>query len=414
MRVVSAIFLFFLVFPVRAEPTPARVQGSELTLQEAVARALVTSPQVSEIDSQLAGRIADAISARVKENPVVDFSADLPIERPPGGGIEQEDVLVTLSQTLRWSDFGARTKLAKAVQEAGAAERVVALNEYIQRVAILFVKLWQLRMRAEVLDDARSRSKSMLSKVSDAAQGGLVSQGDIELLRAEVKNLEAEALAARVEGARTRGEFTRLTGYAVDGVVPAEPQFAARPSREGLLERARQSALPVQLRYRLLKQMAEYQLEVARLDSTPALSPRIGFGRHDDGTSQVTVGISIPIPVFHSNDAEKARAQGALSAALRAEEYGSSESLIAELSGLADALDGVEEQLKLYEGGVIPAKSKALEAYSTQLAAGVGTLFQIWQAQRDLNESRLRTLDLKAMRATLTAQVTTLLGEPVM
>jgi hypothetical protein len=135
VRVVSAIFLFFLVFPVRAEPTPARVQGSELTLQEAVARALVTSPQVSEIDSQLAGRIADAISARVKENPVVDFSADLPIERPPGGGIEQEDVLVTLSQTLRWSDFGARTKLAKAVQEAGAAERVVALNEYIQRVA---------------------------------------------------------------------------------------------------------------------------------------------------------------------------------------------------------------------------------------------------------------------------------------
>lgn len=385
-----------------------RAEDGPLDFNELVREALTNSPEAAKIDASLAERVAEAFSTGVKQNPELDSSFDIPSSRIGG---EKNEMSITVSQAIRPSDFGDRAALALVIEQTGNLEKQIALNQYVQNLAVLYARAWQYQETSTLLTDARKRALQFFNKVSEGAKRGIFSDGDVELFRAEQKTFEADGTAAQAELLQTIAELTRLSGISVQDKRLQkidDTLFLSRDELEGLVK---SSNLPIQRRVQLLKDLAQKQLEVARLDSFPAISPMVGYSRHDDGIDQVTVGFSMPLPFFDRNQGERIKAQGALVAAEREQRYSTSDAMVQEAQLIHAAYQSLRKQVELYETGVIPAKKKAVDAYYRQFDAGVGTAFQLWQAFRELNSSQLRAIELRTSLASVRAQINALTGK---
>jgi cobalt-zinc-cadmium efflux system outer membrane protein len=387
-------------------------EGPPLSLNGLLKEAMLASPEAAKIDATLADRAAEAFDIQVKQNPTMDVEVELPVNARRSRGREDTGLRVVVSQTLRASDFGDRAALARLVEEAGSLERTLALNEFIQTAGVLYARAWQFQERELLFRTARLRAQKILKKISNASTNGLFAEGDVELVKAEIKAFEAESLAANVDLKRAQIELTRMSGVAVSPRTLGKLDEELSISQEALEQQIRTTELPIQRRYASLQALAQKQLEVARLDSRGTLTPQLGYAHHDDGTDQVVLGFSMPLQIFNRNQGEQGRASGALTAAEKGQAYATSEVILSEAQLLYGALKGAKEQIALYEQGVLPAKQRALEAYTRQFDAGLGSAFQIWQALRELNTSQLRVLELQALFAVTQAQLQTLAGRP--
>ena len=383
-------------------------EDASLDFNELVREALTNSPEAAKIDASLSERVAEAFSTRVKENPELSSSFDIPSSRRDG---EKTEVSITLSQAIRPSDFGDRTALASVIEQTANLDKQIALNQYVQNLGILYARAWQYQETNTLLMDARKRAAQFSNKVAEGAKRGIFSEGDVELFRAEQKTFEADGTAAQAELFQTSAELTRLSGLSVQNKRLQKVDDTLLLSKDEFERVVRESHLPIQRRVQLLKDLAQKQLEVARLDSFPAVSPLVGYGRHDDGIDQVTVGISMSLPLFNRNQGERIKAQGALAAAEREQRYSTSDAMVQEAQLIYTAYQSLKKQVELYESGVIPAKKKAVDAYYRQFDAGIGTAFQLWQAFRELNSSQLRAIELRTSLASVRAQINALTGK---
>jgi outer membrane protein, heavy metal efflux system len=373
-----------------------------------VREALSKSPEAAKIDATLAERMAEAFSTGVKENPELSSSFDIPSSNQGG---EKTEISINLSQAIRPSDFGDRTALATVIEQTASLEKQMALNQYVQNLNVLYTRVWQYQEIGGLLKDTQKRASQFLGKVSEGAKRGIFSEGDVELFRAEVKTFEADSVAAHGELSQTAAELTRLSGVTIRDKKLQKINNNLLFSKEEFEQLAKESNLPIQKRVLLLKSLAQKQLEVARLDSFPAISPLIGYSRHDDGIDQVTVGFSVPLPLFNSNQSEKIKAQGALVAAEQEQRYATSDAIVQEVQLIYEAFQSLKKQVELYDTGIIPAKRKVVEAYYRQFDAGVGTAFQLWQALRELNTAQLRSIELKTSLTSAHAQINALIGK---
>lgn len=399
---VLAIFAGLHIAKVRADSKP-------LTLDEIIRETLLRSPEAARIDASLAERAAEAFSVEVMENPVLDAGIEIPLDRPSGEK-EDADISIKISQAIRPSDFGERGALARIIDESANVEKTLALNELIQNVGVLYARAWLLQEKISLFRAAQKRVSAAVKKVTKASGSGLLPEGDIELLKTEVKVFEAERLEAEAMSAQTTAELTRLSAFSTNGYMLLPPPDTFPLSREALEEQVRGSKLPVQRRFELLAKLSQKQLEVARMDVAPIVSPSLGYGRHDDGTSQVLLGVSIDLPVFNRNQGEVIRAEGALAAAQKGGLYGSSDVIVAEALSIFDGLVRLRQQVELYEKGIVPGRERAVEAYNRQFDAGAGATFPYWQSQRELNLAQMKALELRGALGAARAQAIALIG----
>lgn len=393
-------------------PACAGAESQSLSFEEVAREALSHGPEAGKIGLDLAERAAEAFGARVKENPVINLGGELPVDHPSGGR-EDPGVSLSVSQAIRPSDFGQRMALAALIQQTGDAEQVLALNELLSNLAMLYARAWGFQETEKLLNDARTRVSRILKRVT-TGQGsqGAFGEGDIQLLRSELESFEADGVAARGDLARSLAELTRLSGVALSGRTLQKLPDAPLLARDEFERLVRESRLPIQKRFQLLRTLSQKRVEVARLDAFPAVSPQVGYAHHDDGANQVVVGFSVPLTIFNRNEAESMRAQGELAAAERGERYATSDAIVTEALLLYDAAQDTTRQVEIYETKVLPAKTKAVEAYYRQFEGGAATAFQLWQAQRDLNDTRRRALELRVTLAGTRAQINALIGEP--
>lgn len=401
--------LFTLAILAGVHATVARADSTPLSLDELIRETLLRSPDAAKIEAAVSEKSAEAFSVEVMENPVLEAGVDIPLD-PPSGETEDVDVSITLSQAIRPSDFGKRSALADAMNQTADLEKQIALSELIQNIGVLYSRAWQLQETAGFLRDSKKRVGAAVQKVSSASSGGLFPEGDLELLKTEVKVFEAELAQALAMSEQTTAELLKISAFPLTGRKLLPPPDTFPLSRAALEELVRASQLPIQKRYELVSKLAQKQLEVARSDVSPIISPSLGYGRHDDGTSQFLVGVSIPLPVFNRNQDELIRAQGSLSAASRGTQYATSETIVSEALLIFDSIVSLRKQVEFYEQGIVPGKKRAVEAYNRQFDAGAGATFQLWQSQRELTLAQMKSLELRGALAAARAQAMALIG----
>jgi len=375
-------------------------------LDDVLRAAFQKSPELGRIDSLLGERLGEAAETRVKQNPVLGAE----LRGPTNRGGDNKEYEATVYQPLRISDFGFRSKLAALIRESASIEEKLALVEFIHNVSLTFAKTWAVQEQRGVLMNAQERARAILEKIRGAGEKGFLSEGDVAVFEGEVSLLSAEMVGAEADRKRALAELTRVSGAELTDKTLVAPPAPRLPPKDDVLREADENTLPAQKRAEILARVATKQRELARLDAFPRFSPGIGYERTGEDTEQVIVGFSIDLPFFDRNQAARRRALGAELAAMHLRDYATSGRLGDEAKMRHEVVSALAEQRRRFEEQVIPSRERALKGYRKQFDMGQGTAFQVWQAQRELTDTRLRVLDLWSQERTALAELGILLG----
>lgn len=408
-----SLHLFVLVlpvFPVAAFPAAEESRQHEVTTFEAIlAHALSSSPLVKEIDATLAMRLADALDTRLRLNPQLSAVLGLPVQ--PAGAANRTQINVVLSQPIRPTDFGVREAVAELISEAASVEQRLSILELSQNVFLSYLKLWILQEQKTFLSLQRQRAQRIRDRVNAAASRGALGKGDSGLFAAEYKKLSAQLLGIEADTARERAKLLRLSTVKTDDTQLKGPDKTLPIPVDSLLQNLDEGQLPIQSRYELLAKVTVDREQVARRDAFPVFSPQITYQQTEDGGIFVGGGLQFELPVFSRNQSEILRRQGEAVAARAQRVYARSDAFREEITQFILGLDAVKKQAEAYEDDVVPSLARALRSYEEEGFAGGGTVLSAWQAQRELTNAQLATLELWTRYFTLRCELSLLTGQ---
>lgn len=395
-----------LAFLVLSSP----VVGEGLSLDSVLSDALENSPRYRELLATVAEKRQAAGITDTLPNPELDGEIRAITGSRNGSDNEYE---ITLSQPLKLSYLGLRSSVSELLEQSATIEERNSLLELTQSIKLVFAKVWAEQEKERQLSDARERAQTIYRSVELSAKQGAIARGEHKLIQAELERVEAELGGIQADLSRSRAELIRLSGSAIGDAKLKRPLLAALPDRENVLKSFDQSRLPLQKRLDLLAKVAEKQADLARRDSYPGFAPRIGFEHTEDGDDRIIGGISIELPLFDRNQGERIKMNAASNAARSWARYAKSGALREELASLLTAIHASAEQAKKYEDRVVPLLRESLTAYTEQLRAGQGVVFQIWETQRELTEASDRSLELWLKVLAMRSELSILIGDEI-
>lgn len=399
----------FVISSLIAGVISARVARAEsdrvksVTVEEVIEQAMRQSPVVRAIDADRATAQAEGIALETLENPQLDGEYRLPTSN--AGRARANEASASLSQPLRVSYFGARQRVNKLIQQSASSDRALAVLALSQEIRLLYMKGWVFTERELQLERMKKKTGEVSRFVEQAIDRGLFGKGEGAVFRAEERKLAADLIGVQADLERVRAEFSRKTGFRQVGFVRPVWTIIEVPSDVASV------SLPIQQRAQLRKALAEEQGKLAELDRFPRFSPRLVYSRTNDGFDYAGIGISVELPVFDSNRAERHRREAEASAARARNAYLLSDTFRDELGSLKRSAIASFEQAQIYEQDVVPKLEEGLKTYDARLRAGQAALPQVWQTFQALSNARATSLELLVEAASRRAELSVLVGQ---
>lgn len=358
-----------------------------LSLAQAVETALRLNPQLRAAGLELEAIQGSVMQAGALPNPSVDFQQE--DTRP-----ETRVTTFQLSQPIELGGKrAARIELAERSRAVARADLDARLAEVRAATVQAFFEALVAQERVALARESLRVATNALDAASRRVIAGKVAP--TEETRAGVAQATAriELSQAEAERAASLHVLTALMGVADDAVTaldgrpdvlpqpPANDVLADRLARSPTLRRA-------QLEARRLG--AAYELERAR--RIPDVTVSLGARRAQElGRTQAVIGLSIPLPIFSTN-------QGAQLEALRrrdaAEAQAQAEALRlrAEVLQAADQLRGRRREIEALQREVLPGAESAFEAAARGFELGKFGFLDVLDAQRTLLQARAQYL----------------------
>ncbi len=386
-----------------------------LTLQDALAAALLGNPELAGFAYQVRAAEAQALQAGIWSNPELGVEFENFAGSGDFSGSGSMETTVALSQAV---PLGGDIKYRRIAAEhhgvlAGwdyEAERISLLTEVTQRYIAVLQAQRQLQLAEQSLKLAEQISDSIAKRV----EAGDVP--DIENARVAVPVAVAEidkgkaqrALqSARRRLAETWGGSTPLFSVAtgdLENLLPVPPitELASRLSQN-----------PDVARWAVEVSARRAGVKLAKAQAVPDLTGTIGYRRIGESDDDALVaGLSIPISIFDRN-------RGGIQAARLGVATAEQQKKAAELrigSALSSAhfrlVDAYSEATVLRERAVPPALDAYL-AVSEAYNQGNLSFLDVLDADRTLIDIQQQYLDALAAYHTAVAEVEGLTGQPL-
>ena len=382
-------------------PPPSRAEApnptGELALRDAVAAALVGSPELDAFSLDVRVAEARALQAGALPNPQLG----LEVENVGGTGrrqaFEQTETTVFLRQLFQLGGTrAARRRAADLERELAAWQYEAARLAALTATQKAFVATLAAQERLALADERVAAASDKVSAAAERTAAGAAAptarrRAEVELatIRLERRRLEQELAARRAALAATWGAthpaFSRVRGD-LEPITPPPPLGALEAHLDDNPDVAR---FATEIDRRLA------MLDLARADRIP--DPLVGVGsRHfaaNDDTALV-FEVSLPLPVFDRNagailaagrDVEQAEAKRrATETSLRAELARAHAECAA---AWARATDLAQE--------VLPTARASADAVRAQYRAGSAGRLEVLEAEHaviDVRAQRLETL----------------------
>lgn len=364
-----------------------RVAAATLTLSAAVEIALRRHP-----DLLAAGRdvdIADgqALQAGARPNPQLALLSE-------GLRGDQRSTTIQLNQTLELG--GKRAARLSAAQR----ERDLALADLASRAADVRADVTGAYFDALVADQRQSLAQASLAlaaRVADAA-ARRVTAGKIsplEATRAKVALASSQIDLGQAGGAAAISR-QRLAAAMGDAGQPvgalAEPVDAPAPHADLPELLSHLATAPQLTRARRDVERRQAGVELERSRRMPDLTLSLGSKRDAQaGVRQTVIGLSVPLPLFDSN-------QGNLQSALRKADQtrdalaATTNRLTAELSDAFLRDQAARAELAILRGQVLPGAQEAYQAALKGFELGKFNFLDVLDAQRTLLLSKSQYL----------------------
>ncbi|MET4682778.1 TolC family protein [Brevundimonas faecalis] len=255
-----------------------------------------------------AGALAEAAEARVRQarvrpNPNLSLGAENIGGSGPYSGFGAADLNLSLSQGLElWGRRPARVNVARAEAGTAALRRDLALVDAAGRLALVYAEAEAAQRRAQLAEEGLS-----LSLADARAALLLVEEGREPLLRGVQAESEAAAARAALDEAAAERDaaFARLSAAAMlptpatavaagllDAEVGAQTPNLAPTAADAPAVRVAEAE----------RKAAERRIDVERINARPDVTASLGVTRFGaENETALTVGFSLPLPLFDRN-----------------------------------------------------------------------------------------------------------------
>lgn len=360
--------------------------GAAVSLPQAVAAALQSSPNVAVIDRDLAARIADALAVEARLNPEVESFIRYGFER------ERAGFEVELGVPFRWSDFGARAVYGAAFRAAGDIEQKAALFALSAETASLYVSVWAAQERARLAQKAAAEAQAIEAEVRRLERDPRRTVSELRLFGGEAERQRLRFDSLETERQTLAAQLALTTSLPIETLELTAPFAAAVPALAATVALARESDWTRRTAEASLR-LAERRLEVARRDSGPTITPRLRYERTVEGEDEVAVGVALPFPLFDRNQAEITRALADQRAAAIQIRFIDERGLETSVRAAHQRATRYEAAARAYRETVIPAFENNLALVRRQFERGQASLLEIWQLQQSLIDVRREALE---------------------
>ena len=315
----------------------------------------------------------------------------------------------------------ARTEAAVArVAAADARERIVEWDLRLRLSEAWF----DLLLVSEAIG-VHDRTVSALMAFSASAEvsyaEGVAPQADMLRAQTELASLEEHLAELRRLRAAALAQVNTLLGRAVRTPVPvsvpeglrvlraADPGMGMLTARledaelgAGLPTLAELEALALLNRPELALRDAELSVaraeaEVARIERRPGIRLRGGYGLRSGRSDMISLGLSVPIPIFRSRKQDRwADAAAAEAEAEVHDRHALQRTIQREVTEAHARLVEAREQLVLLEEGVLPQARATVRSSAAAYQAGEGSFTGLMEAQTVLFRSEIQHAHLTA------------------
>lgn len=370
----------------------------ELTMREAVRRAIRYSPSLGAAAAELDAKSAEAQQAGARRNPRLESE----VENFGGSGelqgFKSAETTIGLAQVI---ELGG-----KRIKRLEVAELDVALSGWDYEAvrlkvatgaALGFIDVMASQQRRSILSEFVAVNSKFRSSVAERVKAGRVNTA--ELNRADVELASAKV---RLAGERAGLDAARRKLALKWG--SQSPNFG----RAGGTLKASNSLPSIERAQRYLErhpQLARWGEEMARRESIHRLAlakgvPDLTLGAGmrqlgDTDDTAVVARVGIDLPVFNRNRraaeaAERRITQGSY------QRQAARNALTAQFVDAYGKLKAAEAKLRALRGEVIPAAEAAYLATDKGYREGKFDLLRLIDAQRSLLENRMELINTRA------------------
>lgn len=381
-------------FTVGQQAKTVDASSAPLTLEQAIAMALATSPELRSAAQSVAIAEGARVQAGLFPNP------EISLLREGMSSTSGRTDTYQLSQALELGGKrGARIKLADQ-------DRALALGDVTIGKADLRADVIAAYLEALTAQEHVALAKESLSLAGSAtnAAGRRVAAGKISPLE-KTRSSVAEAGArlelsqAVADAALAKRRLSALWGSTQPEERPLQTpdiDLAAIPSLADLQSRLESSPQMQRARMQIARQ--EAQVNLAKADRIPDITVTLGQKKDRlTNVSQTVVGLAIPLPLFNRN-------QGNLLSALRSVDKAKTDAEVEYLratQAIADAhqrASVAQEQIDSMRSEILPAAQSAFDAAVTGFELGKFGFIDVLDAQRTLFQSRAQYLSALSAR----------------
>ena len=359
-----------LAAPAWADPAPSYA--------DLLAR-LDQTPATLEADANLDAAEARVRQAGVRANPVLGLDIENAFGSGPFSGFDNAETTLAISKDLElWGLRPARVAVARAEAGTVALQRDLAVIDAAGRLALTYAEAEAAQRRAELAEETLT-----LTLADARAALILVEEGREPLLRGIQGESEAAAARAALDEAVAEREaaYARLTAVALLPTPVTRVDDSLLNDVPATVPLATGDALPVRVA-EAEREAAERRITAARIQGRPDVNASIGVRRYEaEDATALTVGLSLPLPLFDRNRGNIDAAQAEFRAAdarllnarqeARADRAAAQARLSASVSRVSAADAGVtaaEEAYRLSRIGFEAGRISQLELRATRTA----------------------------------------------
>lgn len=362
-------------------------KGAPLTLQDAVARTLQSSPELQVFGYELTAQDGRLRQAGAGPNPELVIDVEDAFGTGSRGGLSGAQTTISLRQVLERGALLQRVAVAgegrKLLDAELAEKRLDAASEAARRfIRVLSDQaLLQLTHEATALAEKTveaARLRVRAAKVPEAELGR--AQAALARARLEHEDVEHELLTSRRQLAALWGDTEATFGEAQGQLT----QLPALAPYESLSARIRNN--PSLLRFSSETRLREAEVKLAEQRRKPAWTLTTGVRRFEaEDDFAAVLGLAIPLPLRDRSEGHIATAQAQLEqvdASRRAAEV----RVLTQLFELFQEMQHARHVAETLDAEVLPRMQAALAQTQYAYERGRYSYLELIAAQRELLE----------------------------
>lgn len=373
-------------------PAQSFAAGSEnesFTLDEAVNKALENSPRLQSSRSSVEAAKGGILQAGVYTNPSIGVEAENVAGGGQYSGIDSAEITYGVSQVIEiGGKRGARQNIANTELELAGNEYLVNGLDLIRDVSNAYNEAVAAKESLELVKEQRALAKDVLKTVT-----GRVNEAASPLIQKSRAEVEYASSAITLDKAQKRYDLAlknlaTLTGTP-SGNLDTENFYKATPplKNEGLKETPELTKLDLSL------ERSKALAELEEANSIPDPSVSLGVRDFRDTNDQAFVlGISIPIPVFNSNQGNIARARSEITR-IEADKKQAELDQDIKLANAESEMASSYVRLKTLKNEVTPPAKEAFSLAKQGYKLGRFSYIEVLDAQRSLFDVKNQYLD---------------------